>query len=602
MGSRMRRLIELAVLVLATAPVLEAAAQSADEAMLARAEAMSASRRDEFGLLLVQLDDARDRLSPVQQQRLLILHALDENLNGGYQAASGQLQAVLDKATDPDVKFRAGTLLARLYALDRQFQKGLEVLAGVLPLEQQVKSPAMRHLGWAAASALYNAMGVSDLARDYAGKLLADAPTPRERCLGQAELLRARQGLGEVLGEGPIRQVIDLCAGQGDQVMAARASAQLARWLHDRGEPDKAVALLRDGLPALQAIGYPRLVGEYQALLGKYLLERGANDQAEQFARAAVPLSTGLPGSEQLVSAYQTLYRVAESRGNAALALRYYRLYAEADRAHLSEVRARETAYQLVSQQTASKSQQIALLGQQNRVLQLRQALDRESSRNAWLVAALAGLLACMAAYWALRTRRVQQALRVSAETDSLTRLNNRDAFIRMAHERLAQAAREGGDAALVVFDLDHVSSINERFGRSTGDWVLRAVADTVSALAGEADCLARMGGQEFAVLLPGQDMRQGGRLAEQMRAHVAAMSTLGSGYSFVVTASFGLAGSRDSGYDLARLMSDADRAMYDAKRQGRNRVRMFAEAAGAGAVHDSANVVPLHGEGAGRH
>ncbi|MFT4198598.1 MAG: GGDEF domain-containing protein [Pseudoxanthomonas sp.] len=562
--------------------------------MLARAETLGTAKREEFHTLLARLDPVRDRLTAAQRQRLDILHALDASIAGRRTDAEALLGRVLGEATDPDARFRAGTMLASLYASNRRFEDSLKTLAGVLPLEDRIASPTLRQLGWRSAAGVYNRLGLYELGRDYAGRILRDQPSPLLRCAADNLRLEAALGLGERLTEGDIRKVIHLCEPL-DPAQTGYAYVSLARWLHDSGDASGAIAVLRGRLPTVAAPRYPQLQGGYQALLGKYLLEAGDYAGAGRYAAAVAGAEAHLAGSEALASAYYILYRVAERRGNVREAFEQYRRYADTERTHLTDMRDGQLAYQIVNQQSRQKSQQIAMLDQRNRLLQLQQALERESAQNSRLVAALAVLVACVVAYWALRMRRVQKALRLSAETDSLTRLNNRDSFIRLAGERLALAARDGHEVVLMMFDLDHFKSINDRFGHGTGDWVLRAAADAVHPFCRGTDCLARMGGEEFAMLMPGMDERAGQRVAEEMRARLAAMSTTDSGYSFVATGSFGVTSTTVSGYDLASLLSNADRAMYRAKREGRNRVCVFVPEMSP--EREAGNVVRLPGE-----
>jgi diguanylate cyclase (GGDEF)-like protein len=178
--------------------------------------------------------------------------------------------------------------------------------------------------------------------------------------------------------------------------------------------------------------------------------------------------------------------------------------------------------------------------------------------------------------YWALKTKRMQMSLRRMAETDALTSVCNRHYFNQQSVQTLAHAARAGEDVALVMFDLDHFKSINDRFGHDTGDWVLKWVSDHCRTFCRRVDHFGRIGGEEFAILLSGCDLRGARRVAEDCRVRIASIDSQASGHKFLITASFGVTASSLSGYDLAKLLSHADKALYRSKRQGRNRVSTF--------------------------
>ena len=189
-----------------------------------------------------------------------------------------------------------------------------------------------------------------------------------------------------------------------------------------------------------------------------------------------------------------------------------------------------------------------------------------------------AGMLNAAALGVFLLRRRVQRLL---AATETLTRLDpltglfNRRYLVEEAPRLWRQARRDGTQVSAMVLDLDHFKRLNDQFGHAVGDRVLAAVAGALSARVRPTDVLARTGGEELVVLGSVSDVAEARRLAERLRAAVAAGSTP-DGYG--VTASVGLAVARplsgeDPVADLWRLVDRADAAMYEAKRRGRNRV-----------------------------
>ncbi|GAA3920196.1 hypothetical protein GCM10022229_12280 [Luteimonas lutimaris] len=212
----------------------------------------------------------------------------------------------------------------------------------------------------------------------------------------------------------------------------------------------------------------------------------------------------------------------------------------------------------------------------------LQERVDRQQAQSRRLLVLLLVVLAGSLGYWALKARRLQVSLRRMAETDALTGLGNRQHFLRQSAQALLQAERTGGDVALVVFDLDRFESINDRFGQDTGDWVLRQVAGQCRTLCRRGDHVGRIGGEEFAILLPGRDLRAARSVAEACRVRIAGLDSRPTGQRFIVTAGFGVTASSRSGHDLARMLSHADKALGAAKREGRNRVSVFEGDAGS--------------------
>jgi diguanylate cyclase (GGDEF)-like protein len=163
--------------------------------------------------------------------------------------------------------------------------------------------------------------------------------------------------------------------------------------------------------------------------------------------------------------------------------------------------------------------------------------------------------------------------LRHLSQHDALTGLLNRRAFgLRLRAERERQH-RQPAPLALLALDLDHFKAVNDRWGHAAGDAVLAAAADVLRREARTVDVVARMGGEEFAVLLPGTDLEGADRLAERMLDAFRRMTVAYEGTTLQVTASIGAAVSTGAAEDDEELFRRADRALYLAKAGGRDRV-----------------------------
>jgi len=159
------------------------------------------------------------------------------------------------------------------------------------------------------------------------------------------------------------------------------------------------------------------------------------------------------------------------------------------------------------------------------------------------------------------------------AATDSLTGLANRRSFDDELALEWRRAERVGGPLALVLVDLDNFKSINDGRGHQAGDAVLRRVAAILDSGARNADLAARYGGEEFALLAPETDLLGATKLADRLRADLeAAMIQLPDGEELSVTASFGVA-VKGTLERPEQLIAAADEALYEAKRNGKNRV-----------------------------
>jgi diguanylate cyclase (GGDEF)-like protein len=164
------------------------------------------------------------------------------------------------------------------------------------------------------------------------------------------------------------------------------------------------------------------------------------------------------------------------------------------------------------------------------------------------------------------------QMLEKQSREDALTGVANRRHFDERLAAEIARAGRYSHPLCLLLLDLDHFKRINDSFGHAAGDAVLRVAARTMAASARSTDFVARIGGEEFAVLLPEQDFSGAHAMAENLRALVAGLDTNEIAPNLRVTASLGLAVLRP-GEDRDSLLRRADAALYEAKNAGRNRV-----------------------------
>jgi diguanylate cyclase (GGDEF)-like protein/PAS domain S-box-containing protein len=172
------------------------------------------------------------------------------------------------------------------------------------------------------------------------------------------------------------------------------------------------------------------------------------------------------------------------------------------------------------------------------------------------------------------RRSALEEDLRRQALTDDLTGIANRRHFMAQAAMEMARSDRYLHPLSIVAFDLDLFKQINDTWGHAAGDTVIRDVAAGISAmLRGGSDLLGRLGGEEFAVLLPQTDGNAAAELAERMRAAVAAMELCHEGHRISVTCSFGVTQARQGDADVDGVLNRADEAVYQAKSSGRDRV-----------------------------
>jgi diguanylate cyclase (GGDEF)-like protein len=182
------------------------------------------------------------------------------------------------------------------------------------------------------------------------------------------------------------------------------------------------------------------------------------------------------------------------------------------------------------------------------------------------------GVVATMALVW-IDVRMMQAELSRVADSDPLTGLPNRRAAMNRFAEEAARAARNGQRFGLAVLDIDHFKRINDRHGHVAGDAVLNEVGRALRLAKRGDDALGRLGGEEFVLILPQQAREGAAEAAQRLREAVARAAVVVGGETVRVTVSGGIAIYPEDGETWDALFAVADRRLYDAKREGRDRI-----------------------------
>jgi len=168
------------------------------------------------------------------------------------------------------------------------------------------------------------------------------------------------------------------------------------------------------------------------------------------------------------------------------------------------------------------------------------------------------------------RQKRIR-AFKTEARTDALTGLANRRAFDSGLQRHLAEAAERGRPMSLMMLDVDHFKSINDKYGHRAGDFVLCSLGSVISETVRETDIAARYGGEEFAVILPSTNQTESQAVMQRLLTNVAEHVFAFEDMRLQATVSVGLTQAREDD-DASAVVQRADAALYAAKSAGRNR------------------------------
>ncbi|MBT2144852.1 GGDEF domain-containing protein [Rhodanobacter sp. LX-100] len=545
--------------------------------LLRQAENVEPSNHAVFNELMGRLDKVTMTLSPQQKLHLRYLEARRVAFAGNYAAALPLLTALADQAADPVLAFRANANVIDLLVAQSRYEEAFVRLNPLLDQLSQIKENDVRIQGLTATAQLYTEAGQYDASMRYADQLIKESTDAQSACRGW--FLKSDALFKSGSAQLPADQLHDgteACGKAGDTLFSLSFQYLLASFDLRQGHTESAIRVLQESYPKVLQAGFPPQVSQFEATLATAYWKSGDLASAAKFANSALVTNASRQYSESTANAYRVLYEVDKELGDSRGSLAYLEKYVAAHDGYQSRLSAKALAYQIVEQQVLTKKLQIEGLDKKNKILTLQGELDRKAVETSRLYIALLVLVLASIALWTYRIKRSQLHFMRLARRDGLTGIFNRQHFVNEAERLLRYCRKSARDVCLVLIDLDHFKLVNDTHGHAVGDRVLRRAVDACQAHLRSTDVFGRLGGEEFGMLLPECTLDNVLVRVEQMRAAIAAVSSAKDAPGIPISASFGVANAADCSYELRQLMIDADRALYQAKHEGRNRVSLF--------------------------
>jgi diguanylate cyclase (GGDEF)-like protein len=280
--------------------------------------------------------------------------------------------------------------------------------------------------------------------------------------------------------------------------------------------------------------------------------------------------------SPLFASAYLTLANIYASQGADKQAFDSKKKYMKKYFSHLKQQQRYRVKSLNEKYQIEKKHEENELLAQNSQIqyFSLARAKSERSQqhRNIAIFIAVGSLLLLLL----LRQFKIHQALKLLAKTDSLTLLPNRRSFFSNGATLMTQALTANKALCILILDIDNLKNINDNFGYDAGDTVIAQVGVLVSETMRSRDFMARIGGEEFAAILPEATIVQARAIAEHIREKIQANISKNKNNNIQVTVSIGIASITDVRESFDSFLHAADLAMYQAKANGHNQVSSY--------------------------
>ncbi len=550
------------------------------EELIEFTDSLRSSEPKKFLSMIKKIDERRVELTSEQMAFLNYFEGYAKTYSGDQQGAINKYVYALENTQNKELIFRLSLSMAITYSIMRNWTQGLISLERALLIESEIEKHDLRIQGSLGASIFYNQLGKYKLALTYVKKLNDENPQGRNRCIGFQAELEAKVKLNEINADNhKFKQGAEYCLQISEPLIAYFIYMHQIQSLITEEKYVAAAEQLDIHLQSIVDTNYKRLIAEAYSLKAVIFLKLSQIDLARNDAVKALEYSKGSEFSLPIVQANEILFEINMESKNFETAIKYQRKHAIAERGYLDDQMSKQLAYQSAKMDLLAKTNQISSLNQLNQILQLEQNLAKKAAQaNRWIISLLI-LSVSLMVLWLFYIKRSQQRLKFLAEYDGLTRICNRTHFTESACTILKTLAKNNSIVSLIMFDLDHFKKVNDAFGHLTGDKVLQLAAHACAGCVRKADIFGRIGGEEFAIILPGCEVEQAMKIAEDCRQELNQINLKESGCYISVTASFGVTETKSSGYELKDLLAHADNAMYQAKQGGRNRVIFWKQA-----------------------
>lgn len=517
-----------------------------------------------------ELDDA----TASQRARVDIMEARNLILDGRYQPALDLLDGVLKGQISNARRLRALELAINSNYVSQNYERAFDLLGRALALFPRTNDVVRKTSILTLAARLHSDVGEDSLAVEYAAESLdlarqTDNLRTIYNSLWSLVLVQKNAGLVQFALDGT-EELWELSQQSEDPVFVGTALGLIGSTHNAAGEYREAIGWLRRAIEKNRETGY--LNGELAARkeLGIALLKTGEEQQGLEILLELVEEFEARERWRDLMKIHWEIAALYERREQYTDAMVHLENFRRAETRFHDDKREQRLAYMQVEFENQLRAQELELLRRENEIMELQEQATESRRKARWLGGIMLALIMLLLFGLLIRFRVDRRRFRQLSEIDGLTGLFNHRRFHQGAEQALARARAAGEVCTLVAADVDLFKQVNDRYGHRAGDRVLQQLGALLRNRF-PPPCLAgRVGGEEFAIFLPGNNRLQARQRIQGLRESLGPIEY--DGQLIEVTLSFGLVEARRE-TRLERLRASADHALYRAKRAGRNQL-----------------------------
>ncbi|PKI17354.1 GGDEF domain-containing protein [Colwellia sp. 12G3] len=512
-----------------------------------------------------------------QQSLFNFLLGYQHTYQGRFNNAEKSFTNLLASSANKLIKFRASYTLIHVYARKKMWFEGLVLIAKNIKESALIDDTDHTQAHLIAIITFYKKMHQYELSLHYISELSVLTVSPKIDCLAKQLFIESKFHLNKLTSRDPaIYNALNSCEKINDAMVSSIIRVYQARAYLTEQNINEAINSLLPYIEVVKSTHYPELITGVNNVLAQAYWQANDLTNSKHYAEEALLTNKNNSNVNQAAKAYKLLYEIAKTENNSSSALSFHEKYTELEIIYSDDIKTKNLAFQLAKNKNLMQQNEINLLNEKNSLLAAEQALVETKVHNRHLLLSLLTFIIVSLTLFGLRLCRDHKRVKELAEYDPLTGVYNRGHFTQVTNSALEYCKNAEQELSLIMFDLDHFKKVNDSFGHACGDWALKETTKACESIGRKNDVFARLGGEEFCIILPSCNIETAMMRAEDCRAAIEAIITTASGCDFTLTASFGVTDVKRSGYNLEQLMADADFATYASKHVGRNRVTMF--------------------------